>query len=83
MTDMPPLPNSSRVPLPEEFSHEPDAEKQFADADANAMRTLGAFLLMQTHRACNPEGTPAAEIAAHAVADVDALFAELNKKRKK
>lgn len=80
---MPPPPNSSRVALPEEFSSEPDAEKQFADADANAMRTLGAFLMMQTHRACSPEGTSPAEIAAHAVADVDALFIELSRKRKK
>lgn len=81
---MPPSsPPSSRIPLPEEFSNEPDAEKQFADADANAMRTLGAFLMMQTHRACSLESTPPAEIAAHAVADVDALFIELSKKRKK
>ena len=80
---MPPSSNPSRVTLPEEFASEPDAEQQFADADANAMRTLGAFLMMQTHRACSPENTPPAEIAAHAVADVDALFAELNKKRKK
>lgn len=68
---------------PTECDEESDAEKQFADADAIAMRTLGAFLLMQTHRACSIEGAPAADLAACAVADADAVIRELSRTYKK